>query len=56
MDISGASLVTDVFCETVLEGKISVVYCSTAVWPIGGVEPEGGSRVRDTASEHEAYE
>ena len=40
MDVSGASLVTDAFCETVLEGKNSAVHYSTTVWPIGGVEPE----------------
>ena len=52
--VSGASLVIDAFSETGLGGKISVVHCSTTVGP--GVEPEGGSRVRDTASEREAYE
>ena len=56
MDVSGASLVTDAFCETVLEGKISVVHCSKTVGPIVGVGPEGGSRVRATTSEREACE
>ena len=55
MDVSGACLVTDAFCETGLEGKISV-HCSTTVRPKVGVEPEGDSRVRDTAFEPEACE
>ena len=55
MDVSGASLGTAACGETVLEGNFSVVYCLT-VRPKVGTEPEGGSRVRDTASEREACE
>ena len=55
MDVSGVSLVTAACSEKELEGNFSVVYCVT-VRPKVGAEPEGGSRVRETASEREACE